>query len=218
LELIIFDCDGVLVDSETIACRIVAECLARDGFSITWGDVAEQFVGVPDREMYAELERQHDRPIAPALRQRVTSEVRVALSNELEPTEGVHEALQSIETRKCVASSSSAERVRACLQQTGLLDFFAPHIFTTNEVKRGKPAPDLFLHAAHQLQVAPGRCVVVEDSRAGVQAGRAAGMRVLGYTGASHCSDGHGEALRRDGAVTIFGDMQDLPKLLKSLA
>jgi HAD superfamily hydrolase (TIGR01509 family) len=216
--LVIFDCDGVLVDSETMSCRIVADVLAQAGFSLTCEDVVSQFIGVSDCEMYTEMERQHGKTIPVELRRRIADDVLEALSSRLEPTDGIHDALRAIALPKCVASGSDGVRVRESLARTGLLEFFSPHIFTTEKVARGKPAPDVFLYAAERLQVSPERCVVVEDSRAGVQAGRAAGMSVLGYVGASHCGADHADALLGDGAVHVFDSMHRLPGLLDEVA
>jgi HAD superfamily hydrolase (TIGR01509 family) len=216
LQLVIFDCDGVLVDSELLACRIVAEKLAAAGFPVTTEYVTEHFVGVADSEMYPLLEEKFGQPISDELRQAIIRDVTQALASELEPTAGIHDALEEIPMRKCVASSSNARRVRQSLARTELLEFFDPHIFTADQVSRGKPAPDLFLYAAEQLQVPTHECIVVEDSRAGVQAAVSAGMPVLGYIGAGHCGADHGRLLREAGARCVFGSMQDLPALLDS--
>jgi HAD superfamily hydrolase (TIGR01509 family) len=217
LQLAIFDCDGVLVDSELLACRIVAEQLTEAGFAITTEYIMENFVGVADSEMYPLLKEKFGQPIPDELRERIMHDVTQTLARELEPTVGIHKAVQAISLRKCVASSSNARRVRQSLARTGLLDFFEPHIFTADQVARGKPAPDLFLFAAAQLGVAPSECLVIEDSRAGVQAAVAAGMRALGYTGAGHCGTDHGRLLQAAGAARVFSAMQDLPALLQDM-
>jgi len=214
-DLVIFDCDGVLVDSEFLACGIVAEVLAENGFATTGEEIVARFAGVSDREMFPRLEKEHHRPISPDLKQRIAEATRTALATRLQPIPGIHDALQRIQTPKCVASGSEAKRVRLSLSRTGLLDFFDSRIFTRDDVERGKPAPDLFLLAAEQLQAKPERCVVIEDSRPGVLAGVAAGMHVLGFTGASHCGPDRSATLREAGANRVFSSMQQLPAMLE---
>ena len=130
---------------------------------------------------------------------------------------GIADVLTMIAAPVCVASSSSPERLRCALECVGLYDHFAPHIFSATMVVRGKPAPDLFLFAAEQMQAAPSRCLVIEDSVAGIQAARAAGMAVLGFCGGGHCGPAHAERLARAGAEIVFRDMRRLPHLLPAL-
>ena len=214
MDLLIFDCDGVLVDSEPIACEVVADVLADSGFPITREEFFTRFAGVSDREMYAQLEAQHARKIGKETRQRVNQEILDALSSRLEPIPGIRAAIDAIDVGKCVASGSDRRRVEASLARTGLLEYFSSCIFTSEQVPYGKPAPDLFLFAASQMNVDAGRCVVIEDSQAGVQAAVAAGMRVLGFIGGSHCRAGRDEVLRRHGAERVFHSMHELPALL----
>lgn len=214
MDLLIFDCDGVLVDSEPLACEVVADVLADIGFPITREEFFTRFAGVSDREMYAQLEIEHGRQIGAEIRQRVNHEILVALSSRLEAIPGIHSAIQAIDVRTCIASGSDRRRVEASLRRTGLLEHFAGRIFNSEQVPRGKPAPDLFLYAAAQMQAAPNRCVVIEDSQAGVQAAVSAGMRVLGFVGGTHCRPGREEVLRRQGAEHVFHDMRELPALL----
>jgi HAD superfamily hydrolase (TIGR01509 family) len=211
-ELIIFDCDGVLVDSEPIACEVVVNVLARAGFPLTLPEFFTRYAGVSDREMFAHLEKQHRTRIGEDVRRTVSDEILTALTERLEPIPGIHRALEAVEQRKCVASGSGRQRVEASLARTGLLAHFAESIFTSEEVPRGKPAPDLFLHAARQMGVAPRRCLVIEDSEAGVQAAVAAGMRVLGFVGGSHCAPDRSHALLRNGAASVFQIMEELPQ------
>lgn len=151
------------------------------------------------------------------LRQRLGEATTQALARDLQPIPGVLEALKAISYRKCVASGSDARRVHVSLACTGLLEYFAPHIFTREEVGRGKPAPDLFLHAAERMHSRPSRCLVIEDSVAGVQAALAAGMCVLGFVGGSHCAADRAEALRAAGAARVFDCMRRLPALSAEL-
>lgn len=214
--LLIFDCDGVLIDSETIACRVDAECFSDAGFPVTAEEIAEEFVGVSSAYMFATMEERHGRKLPPDFAQHLKSRLNAAFAAELRPMAGIAETLATLSAARCVASSSYPDRLSFTLGCTGLFDHFAPHIFSATMVKRGKPAPDLFLYAASQMARAPEDCLVIEDSRAGVAAARAAGMRVLGFVGGTHCRPGHADRLRDAGAHDIFADMRDLPRLLAS--
>jgi HAD superfamily hydrolase (TIGR01509 family) len=204
-DLVIFDCDGVLVDSERIAVRIDAVVLARLGWKLTEPEIVERFVGRSEAYMVSEIERVIGRPLEAGWDDEFMPLYREALEAELEPVDGIVEALDAISTPTCVASSSSHERLRFTLGLTGLLDRFDGRIFSAADVANGKPAPDLFLHAAATL----GRCAVVEDSVYGVEAARAAGMRAFGYAGGVTS----GERLAGP-RTTVFGDMRELPGLL----
>jgi HAD superfamily hydrolase (TIGR01509 family) len=216
-ELVIFDCDGVLIDSEIIGCRIEAEELTRAGIPITADEIMSRFTGVTAGESFRSLEAEHGRVLPADFEQRVTAVVLAVFERELQPIAGIESVLDRIELPVCVASSSGLDRLRHTLGLTGLWRHFAPNVFSAEQVGgRGKPAPDLFLHAAKRMGVAPEHSVVVEDSTRGVQAGLAAGMRVLGFTGAGHCPPDHGDALRRAGAHAVFARMEELPALLAS--
>jgi HAD superfamily hydrolase (TIGR01509 family) len=213
-ELLIFDCDGVLIDSEIIACRVDAECFGEIGIPITADEIAEKFVGVSAATMFAAIETSHGRKLPGDFQQTLRTRLEAAFADELKPMPGIAATLDSLATARCVASSSYPDRLTFTLGRTGLLDYFAPHIFSATMVKRGKPAPDLFLYAAAQMAADPRDCLVIEDSRAGVEAATAAGMPVLGFTGGAHCRPGHGDRLRGAGARQVFSDMRDLPRLL----
>jgi len=208
-DLVIFDCDGVLVDSERIAVRIDAVVLSRLGWDLSEAEIVERFVGRSDASMIAEIEAHLGRPLDVGWDAEFVPLYREALAAELEPVDGISEALDAISAPSCVASSSTHERLRFTLGLTGLLERFDGRIFSATEVEHGKPAPDLFLHAAATLGVDPARCAVVEDSRYGVAAARAAGMRAFGYAGGLTPADW----LLADGAV-VFDDMRELPGLL----
>ena len=209
-QLVIFDCDGVLVDSERIAIRVDAVVFARIGWALTEAEIIERFVGRSEADICRDIAEHLGRPIAPGWDAEYTHLYREAFERELTPVDGIVEALDRIEIPACVASSGTHERMRFTLGKTGLYERFAGRIFSASEVLRGKPAPDLFLHAAEKMGVAPADCAVVEDSRYGVEAARAAGMRAFGYAG------GVTPGSRLDGPGTIvFHDMRDLPKLLE---
>jgi HAD superfamily hydrolase (TIGR01509 family) len=208
-ELVIFDCDGVLVDSERVAVPVDVAVLAAVGWEMTEAEVVERFVGRPDSYMAAELEARLGRPFEPGWDAEYEPWHRQAFEAELEPVPGVVEALDRIRTPTCVASSGTAEKIRFTLGLVGLYGRFAGRIFSVTDVTNGKPAPDLLLHAAASLGVAPSSCAVVEDSRPGVEAARAAGMAAFAYAG------GLTPANRLAGPATVvFDHMRELPRLL----
>ena len=209
LELVIFDCDGVLVDSERLAVRIDVRVLGELGWILTEEEVVERFMGRTHEYMVSEIEAYLGRPLAPDWEDPFHQLYRDAFAAELRPVEGVVDALDRITLPTCVASSGTHEKIRFTLGLTNLYDRFAGRIFSASEVRHGKPAPDLFLHAATRMGVDPAACVVVEDSRYGVEAARAAGMRVLGYAGGVTAAD----ILRGPGTI-VFDDMRELPRLL----
>jgi len=209
ISLVIFDCDGVLVDTERIAVRIDVAVLAELGWKMSEAEVIERFMGKSDDAMTREIEAHTGRKLPESWEAPFRHLYREAFAAELTPVPGVVEALDTITLPTCVASSGTHEKIRYTLGLTGLYDRFAGRIFSVDDVRRGKPAPDLFLHAAGRMGAAPERCAVVEDSPYGVQAARAAGMRAFGYAG--------GLIPRRalEGPNTVlFDDMRDLPRLL----
>jgi len=214
VDLIIFDCDGVLVDSEVISCRAHAETLTRHGYPITAEQVLERFLGVSDREARQTIEREMGRELPDDFEAQMKQAALQRYTGELGAIPNIGEAIDAIKLPKCVASSGTPEKIHHGLTCAGLYDQLAPHIFSATQVSRGKPAPDLFLFAAEQMKVQPARCLVIEDSVPGVTGGRAAGMTVLGFHGGSHCQPGHAEMLRAAGATVTFDDMRTLPDLI----
>ncbi|WKA28660.1 HAD family hydrolase [Bradyrhizobium roseum] len=213
-DLIIFDCDGVLVDSEVISCRAHADVLSRHGYPITSEQVFNRFLGRSTKQANAEVESELGRALPDDFHGQLQDELFLAFETDLEAVPHIHAALDDITQAVCVASSGSHQRMRVTLGRTGLYDRLSPHIFSASQVANGKPAPDLFLFAAEQMNVAPERCLVVEDSIPGIAGARAAGMAVLGFYGASHCREGYGTKLRDAGATMIFDDMRQLPELI----
>ena len=213
-DLIIFDCDGVLVDSEVISCRAHAEILTRHGYPITADEVLNRFLGVSDREARLMIENEISRKLPNDFESQVKQATLQFYADDLRAISYVGEAIAAIGLPKCVASSGTPEKIRHGLTCAGLYDQLAPHIFSASEVKRGKPAPDLFLFAAEQMQAAPAQCLVIEDSIPGVTGAVAAGMTVLGFHGGSHCPPGHADTLRAAGAIMTFEDMRQLPDLI----
>jgi HAD superfamily hydrolase (TIGR01509 family) len=216
-DLVIFDCDGVLVDSEPIFSRVHAEILSQCGYRTTPEIVGERFCGISDAEMLAAIEREWGQPLPPDYDDRVAALADASCAAMLKTLPGIHEALDLIPGPVCVASSSTPERIRKSLGLTSLLERFAPNIFSAVMVARGKPAPDLFLHAAREMRADPSRCIVIEDSVPGIRAAVSASMAVIGFCGGSHCPAGHDEMLRRNGAITAIADFQELPPLLQAL-
>jgi HAD superfamily hydrolase (TIGR01509 family) len=209
LELVIFDCDGVLVDSEPIAVRVDLVVLTRVGLQMSEAEVIERFVGRSPAVMTAAMEEHLGHILSADCKQEFERLYTDAFEDELVAVDGVHDALDRISLPTCVASSSEPNSLHRKLMLTGLHERFAGNIFSASEVANGKPAPDLFLHAAARMGVSPARCVVVEDSRYGVQAARAADMDVLAYAG------GLTSAQSLAGVrTTVFDDMHRLPTLI----
>lgn len=211
VELVIFDCDGVLVDSERLYVRYDTGVLNDLGWTITEDEVIERFMGRTNAYMLSEIERKLGRNIEKEWRGPIAKRRRDLFIRELEPVPGIIEALDQLDTLTCVASSSTHEMLDLVLGVTGLAGRFSGRVFSGVDVDRGKPAPDLFLLASERMGVDPLRCLVVEDSRAGVEAARAAGMRCLGFHGGitptSH--------LEGQGTV-LFSSMGNLPALVAS--
>ncbi|GGJ88368.1 sugar transferase [Pilimelia anulata] len=204
LDLVIFDCDGVLVDSEPIVLGVMAERMRRLGIAITDAECARDFAGLTQNATADLIAGRLGAPVARRWFDDLTLAVDRALAERVQPVPGITAVLDRLTIPYCAASNGRPEKVALTLAATGLAGYFHGRVFTSAQVSRGKPAPDLFLLAAKSMLVAPERCVVIEDSETGVSAARAAGMRVLRYeTGAP----GHGA----DGG---FSRMEDLPKLL----
>jgi HAD superfamily hydrolase (TIGR01509 family) len=208
-DLIIFDCDGVLVDSEVLSCRCLSEVLAGHGISLGLDQALDLFLGrsmTAVLDHYKTLERLNPEQFSAELRQGV----RAAFLSALCPIEGVSSVLEGLQIPHCVASSSDFERVSFSLSLTGLAPHFDSRLYTSQMVERGKPAPDLFLYAAERMQADPRCTLVIEDSISGVAAGKAAGMTVWGFVGGSHYQSRDGKAiLSQAGADRVFGRMAD---------
>ena len=217
LDLIIFDCDGVLVDSEVISCRAHASTLTRHGYPITEEQVLHRFLGVSDREARLIIEAELGRKLPDDFDAEVKAETLKYYAGDLKAIAHVADAIAAIDLPKCVASSGTPEKIRHGLDCAGLYEQLAPHIFSAIQVTRGKPAPDLFLFAAEQMRAAPARCLVIEDSVPGVTGAVTAGMTVLGFHGGSHCLPGHAEKLQAAGAAVLFDDMRQLPDLVREV-
>jgi HAD superfamily hydrolase (TIGR01509 family) len=209
LDLVIFDCDGVLVDSERLAVRTEVAILSDLGWPLTEADIVERFVGRSAAHMHQEVERHLGRRIDWDVE--FEARYREVFERELVPVPGIVEALDAITSPVCVASSGSHAKMQLTLGITGLLDRFDGRIFSADQVSRGKPAPDIFLFAAQRMGASPGRCAVIEDSVPGVTAGLAAGMATFAFAGCVTSAT----ALSLEGAV-VFHDMSELPAVIQA--
>jgi len=214
-DLVIFDCDGVLVDSEALACVVHADVLTAHGYAITSAQVHARFLGRSSREARAEVENELGRVLPDAYTAQLKSTIDRVFGEHLTAVPGIAEALARLTLPVCVASSGTPTRIVSSLTTTGLLERFAPNLFSASQVQNGKPAPDLFLFAAAQMGAAPARCVVIEDSVPGVIGAKAAGMTVLGFHGGAHCGPDTAAALQAAGAHATFDDMRLLPGLVE---
>lgn len=209
IELVIFDCDGVLVDSERLALRINVALGAELGWPMSEREIVNRFLGRSHASVWELLAARLGPRVADRWEERYARLLDEAIDAELTEVDGVSEALAAIGTPNCIASSGSHAKMRRTLGHTGLYERFAGRIFSATEVARGKPAPDLFLHAAARMGVDPAACAVVEDSQYGVRAARAAGMRAFGYAGGLTPA-----AWLAGPGTVVFDDMRTLPTLL----
>lgn len=216
-DLVLFDLDGVLVDSEPISCRVTAGALAESGIPVPAAEIQERFLGISTAAMLHQIEDERGIRLPVAFPQTLRARILSAFERDLRPVAGAAAMLDALAVARCVASSSHPDRIRRTLELTGLLQRLAPHLFSATRVGPGKPAPDLFLLAAREMGAKPGRCLVIEDSEAGVSAGRAAGMTVFGFTGGSHLSaDVHAPKLEAAGADQVFDDLSQLTSLIEN--
>jgi HAD superfamily hydrolase (TIGR01509 family) len=211
-DLVLFDCDGVLVDSERLTVAVEARVLTGLGWAVDADEVVRRWMGRTSAAQVGEIADRLGPAAAERFDELTTAEVHRAFEAELAEVAGVSglvDVLDAAGVPTCVASSGTHDRMERTLGLTGLAPRFAGRVFSATEVAHGKPAPDLFLHAASRMGAEPGRCVVLEDSPYGVRAGVAAGMRVLGYGGGLVPAD----VLAAEGAE-VFGHMSEVPALL----
>lgn len=216
--LLIFDCDGVLVDSENLAAKAEAAALRVAGCNISEAEIANRFAGMTSDQMIDNLSKNQCIIIDSIKYSQCFEEIRFNLfENHLKRIPDVHNALETIPFKKCVASNSDPKRLHHSLSITNLKAYFGSNIFSAAEVGKPKPAPDLFNHISIKLHVSPTSCIVIEDSLSGVKAARAAKMRTIGFVGGSHCKQGCEEQLQEAGAELIVHKMADLPSALAAL-
>ncbi|MEQ1954558.1 HAD family hydrolase [Mesorhizobium sp. CN2-181] len=217
-KLIIFDCDGVLVDSEPISISVLVGVVTGAGGVMTEETAYLRFLGMSMASVREILLSDFGFAVTEDHLALARSEMRRRYAEELQAMPGIRDALDRLAVPVCVASSGTPERIRFSLATTGLLELLEPNIYSATMVERGKPAPDLFLHAARDMGAPPAACIVVEDSPAGVTAAKAAGMRVFAFTGGSHAGKAGLEAsLGALGPDLIFDDMALLPELVTGL-
>jgi HAD superfamily hydrolase (TIGR01509 family) len=211
---VIFDCDGVLVDSEVIFARVLGECLSEIGFPTTAADGLMLGFGKNRYTLATAIETRYGCALPAEFFEVIRERSALVLERELQPMPGVRQLLEALPRARCVASNGHLPRVRQRLALTGLLGFFDPHVFSASQVAAGKPAPDLFLLAAERLGATPVSCIVVEDSLVGVAAAIAAGMPVVGFCGGSHCPEDHARQLLAAGCSEVFASMAELGHFL----
>ncbi|MBZ9865419.1 HAD family phosphatase [Mesorhizobium sp. CA15] len=219
-DLVIFDCDGVLVDSEIIAARIDAELLTSAGFEISAEELAETYAGLTFKDIMLRVEEKSRIPFQASLIDREEELVDRKLRADVRIIDGAREAVAAVTAPRAVCSNSRTERVEFMLEKVRLLQFFAGRIFSGLDIpsKKTKPAPDVFLYAAEKLGANPKNTFVIEDSVHGIAGARAAGMRVIGFTGAGHSYPGHADALTEAGAETVIRRWAELNSTIAALS
>lgn len=217
--LIIFDCDGVLVDSEIIASEVNLQLVKDLGMDITLDELSQRYSGLTAENIFAQVAEEVNRPLPEDLAERSDKMLDEALQQSLQAVAGVHAMLDAMNDAHCICSNSTTPRLTQNLKLTDLYDRFHPHIFSALEVRQNlpKPSPDVFLHAAETLGATPAESIVIEDSSHGVEGAVAAGMRVIGFVGASHSYAGHSEKLMDAGAETTVSNLSDVPATVEAL-
>lgn len=219
-DLIIFDCDGVLVDSEIIAAQVESTLLTDAGYPIGAEEMAERFAGMTWRNILLAIEQEASIPLSASLLDKSEKLLDARLARDVKVIEGVKPMLSRIRRPYCICSNSASHRLDMMLTKVGLKEVFSPHVFSAKDLgpDRVKPKPDIFLHGAAQFKADPARTLVIEDSVHGIHGARAAGMRVVGFTGASHSYPSHADKLTEAGAETVISRMVELPDVIAALA
>jgi len=213
-SLVIFDCDGVLVDSEILSAEVEAEALSHLGVPVTSQDVMNRFLGLTQAELERKFEREYGIRLPPDHAQTTSQMLRKAYLTRLDPVPGVRKVIEELAVPFCVASNSPPSKLGLGLSVTNLFELVYPNIFCSKLVARGKPAPDLFLYAAKTMGADPARAVVVEDSVVGIKAAKAAGMLAIGFVGGLHHMPPSDQALIAAGADHIAQTMEDVQALI----
>lgn len=214
--LIIFDCDGVLVDSEILAAQVEIEIFAEHGFEISIEEFSERFAGMTNQDILREVSDELDKALPESLNDDIEARIDDKIANELNAISGVHQMLDRLDNPRCICSNSGIDRLNISLKRTDLFERFKPYIYSATEVgsKESKPSPNVFLHAANELEADPAQTIVLEDSAHGIKGAVAAGMRVVGFTGASHSYPSHAEKLMEAGAETTINMLSDFPAVV----
>lgn len=217
-DLVIFDCDGVLVDSEAIAARVEAATLAKAGYSISAEELARRFAGLTFHDILVAVEAEASIPFQASLLDGNRKVLDETLAREVPPIEGANKVVPLMPDR-CICSNSRMNRIEAMLERVGLRPYFDGKIYSSADTPSGKPkpAPDVFLHAAKELGADPANTFVIEDSVHGITGAVAAGMRVIGFTGGSHSYSGHADDLTEAGAETVISRWSGFLPVLAAL-
>jgi HAD superfamily hydrolase (TIGR01509 family) len=219
-DLVIFDFDGVLVDSEIVAARVDAELLTAAGYEITGEELSELYAGLTFKDILLRIEEVAAIPFQVSLIDHEEDLVDQRLKAEVRMIEGAREAVASVTTERCICSNSRTERIGFMLEKTGLGPFFSGRVFSSLETPSGKPkpAPDVFVHAATTLGANPANTFVIEDSVHGIAGAKSAGMRVIGFTGGAHSYPGHADVLTEAGAETVIRRWADFRGVIAALS
>ncbi len=220
VQLVIFDCDGTLVDSEIIAARVDAKLLAEAGYEIDPVEFAGRFAGLTFRDTLMRIEEETGQVFQASLIDKSRVEIDRRLAREVRAITGAREAVAAVTYPRCICSNSRMERLEIMLNKTGLMPLFEGRIFSAMDLPdpKPKPAPDIFVHAAEAMNAEPRDCFVIEDSVHGIAAAKTAGMRVIGFTGGAHSYAGHADILTEAGAETVINRWDDLSPVLEALA
>jgi len=214
-DLVIFDFDGVLVDSEILACQVWADKLTELGFPVTLKEMVTKYTGQTVTQMKQMLETRFEKTLPEDYLPTINARVEELFAEKLVAVDGAVDFLNALTCPYCIASGSTGRVIGDCLRYTGLDAYFSlKKVFSAWDVPHGKPAPDVFLYAAREMNVPPEKCLVIEDSVAGVTAGKAAGMTVFGFCGGSHCPPAHADVLKNAGADEIFSSFADMRKAM----
>jgi HAD superfamily hydrolase (TIGR01509 family) len=216
--IFIFDCDGVLVDSEILAARVDSELLTKAGYPITPEEVIQRFAGLTAEAFMRIVADEIGHPLPADFHEEQREELDEVLAKELKAVPGVEDMLERIDGPRCIGSNSTGARLKTMLTKTGLYDRFRPYIFSAREVgdKEPKPSPNVYRYAIKEFGVEPREAIVVEDSVFGVKAAKAAGARVVGFTGGAHTWPGHADLLTEAGAETVINRLRDLPAVAEA--
>ncbi|MEE9313515.1 MAG: HAD-IA family hydrolase [Rhizobiaceae bacterium] len=219
-ELVIFDCDGTLMDSEMLAAEVEVEMLKELGAEMTAKEFSHRFAGTSSLFFKKTIEEELGRRLPDDHISKVGAKLKERLWREVKAVAGAQEVLDMFDQPRCICSNADMEKLKVELTRGELWDRFRPYVFSAHDLgeDKRKPAPDIFLHAAKEFGVEPAACVVIEDSTPGVIGAKAAGMRVIGFTGGSHTYQGHADILTDAGAETVVRRLVDIPAILEAFA
>lgn len=217
-ELVIFDCDGTLMDSEVLAANLEIEMMKEYGIELTAAEFNHRFAGTSSRHVQKVMEEESGRFFPEDHLKKLDMRMNEKLWREVEAVNGAHEMLDLLDQPRCICSNSKMEKLKIELSRAELWDRFRPYVFSSLDLEgvAPKPEPDIFLHAAKEFNVAPKVCTVVEDSVPGIIAAKAAGMRVIGFVGASHTYAGHADRLTEAGAETVVRRLVEIPAVVEA--